>query len=94
VVKIKKLICMKKILIAITGLFLITSLIINAQAQQKTTTKNKMSCCMNKGTMTIADSSKCKAGKCDTSKCKTSCTNMKTGMKNCDPAKCSTMTKK
>jgi hypothetical protein len=43
----KKLICMKKILIAITGLFLITSLIINAQAQQKTTTKNKMSCCMN-----------------------------------------------
>jgi hypothetical protein len=85
---------MKKILIAITGLFLITSLTINAQTHdKKVATEKKMSCCMNKGTMTAADSAKCKEMKNDSSKCKMKCSEMKTAMK-CDPAKCKDMAKK
>jgi hypothetical protein len=84
---------MKKVLITITGLLLITSLTINAQTQdKKAATEKKMSCCMNKGSM-IADSSKCKEMKSDSSKCKMKCPEMKTGMK-CDPDKCKGMAKK
>jgi hypothetical protein len=84
---------MKKVLIAITGLLLITSLTINAQTQdKKAATEKKMSCCMNKGSMTAADSAKCKEMKSDSSKCKMM-GDMKTGMK-CDPAKCKGMAKK
>jgi hypothetical protein len=84
---------MKKLLIAITGLFLIASLTINAQTQDgKKATEKKMSCCMNKSSM-AADTSKCKEMKGDSSKCKMKCSEMKTGMK-CDPAKCKDMAKK
>jgi hypothetical protein len=84
---------MKKILVVITGLLLITSLTINAQDGKKATTEKKMSCCMNKETAMRADTSKSKEMKSDSSKCKMKCSEMKTGMK-CDPAKCKMMSKK
>ena len=85
---------MKKVLVVITGLFLITSLTINAQTQDsKKTTEKKMSCCMNKESAMKSDTSKCKEMKSDSSKCKMKCSEMKAG-KKCDPAKCKDMAKK
>jgi hypothetical protein len=77
------------------------------QEVKKASTETKMdcgksrstSCCDKMANSKTADTktvdpSKCKEGKSDTSKCKVSCANMKSGMKECDPAKCNGMTKK
>jgi hypothetical protein len=84
---------MKKVLIALTGLFLIVSLTIFAQDDKKAATEKKMSCCTNKESAMTADTTKCKEMKADATKCKMKCSEMKTGMK-CDPAKCKEMPKK
>jgi hypothetical protein len=84
---------MKKVLIAITGLFLITSLTINAQDVKKAATEKKMSCCMNKETAMKADTAKCKEMKAEATKCTMKCSEMKEGEK-CDPSKHKDMAKK
>jgi hypothetical protein len=81
----------------------------NAQVSQqdvkKAASETKMTCCksstgcskmsdMASCGMKSSDAAKCKEAKCDTSKCKTAGAEMKCAMKNCDPAKCSGMTKK
>jgi hypothetical protein len=77
------------------------------QEAKKASTETKMDCPKSKSSACCAkmadsksadakvcDPSKCKEGKADTSKCKAKCANMKTAMKDCDPAKCSGMAKK
>jgi 4-hydroxy-L-threonine phosphate dehydrogenase PdxA len=77
------------------------------QEVKKVSTETKMDCAKTKASACCAkmkdsksadakvcDPSKCKEGKCDTSKCKAKCANMKTAMKDCDPAKCSGIAKK
>jgi len=77
------------------------------QEVKKASTETKMDCgksksaaCCAKMTDTktadakVSDPSKSKEGKSDTTKSKACCANMKTGMKDCDPAKCSGMAKK
>ena len=84
---------MKKVLITITGLFLIISLTISAQDDKKAPTEKKMSCCMNKQTAMKADTAKCKEMKSESTNCNMKCSDMKTAMK-CEPAKCKDMAKK
>ena len=94
---------MKKILVALSVLLLVAVFIIkvaNAQGNQqdmkKNPTESKMNCCKtpDAGCAMMSDTTKCKEMKCDTAKCKATCANMKTGMKNCDPARCNMMSKK
>jgi hypothetical protein len=97
---------MKKILIAISALSLTAIVLLgvsNAQTSlqdtKKTVTEKKMDCgkCPSSAKtcdMKACDPAKCKEGKCDTTKCKAGCTGMKSDKKNCDPSRCSGMTKK
>ena len=100
---------MKKVLIALSAFLLIAIVVIkvaNAQTSpqevKKNATEQKMDCqkcpsasaCAHRADAKTCDPSKCKEGKCDTAKCKAGCAMMKSGMKNCNPSKCSGMIKK
>ena len=99
---------MKKIIIAVSVLLLVAFVIIKVSSAQNSTQENKktsseakmncakgpsVSCCAK-----MADSktpgAKCMEGKGDSTNSKTCCSNMKTSMKDCDPARCTMKAKK
>jgi hypothetical protein len=99
---------MKKILIAVSLMLLVSAGITNAQVvSKKTTTEAKMDCAKcphakgcammadakTSGTVMSVDSTKCK-GKCDMAKCKSMTEGTAVQKKDCDPSKCKMMTKK
>jgi hypothetical protein len=103
----KIIVVISGLLLVAVVLIKVTNAQSNPQEVKKASTETKMDCgkCPSaSGCAKMADSkttgakvcdpAKCKEGKCDTAKGKACCANMKTTMKNCDPAKCTMMTKK
>ena len=99
---------MKKIIIAVSVLLLVAFLIIKVSSAQnspqdnkKASTEAKMNCakgpsvsCCAKMADSKTPGAKCMEGKGDSTNSKACCSNMKTGMKNCDPARCQMKNKK